>query len=88
VVSPARYFIPAAIVLLLGAAALPTGLSAYDAARHDSDALNVAVGIYGSFVLVIAIIGPIEFAREQCNSGMPSDSSQAIGSWTGLTPGP
>jgi hypothetical protein len=59
VVSPSRYFVAAAIVLLLGAAALPTGLSAYDAARRGSDALNVAVGIYGSFVLVIAIAGPV-----------------------------
>jgi hypothetical protein len=59
VMSASRYFIAAAGLLLLGAVALPTGYSAYDAARHGSDAISVGLGVYGSFVLAIAFGGPV-----------------------------
>jgi hypothetical protein len=58
-VSPARYFIAAAIVLLLGAAAMPTALNAYGLASSGDEIWLVAIGVWAGFVLATAIAGPI-----------------------------
>lgn len=57
--SPARYFAAAAVVLLLGAAAMPAALTAYGIAATGRDAVNIAIGVWASFVLAVAIGGPI-----------------------------
>jgi hypothetical protein len=57
--SPSRYFLAAAAMLLLGAAAMPTALAAYGIASSGRDIGNVAVGVWASFVLAVAIGGPI-----------------------------
>jgi hypothetical protein len=54
-----RYFIAAAIVLLLGAAAMPVGLAGYAIASTSREASAVAIGVWSVFVLVVAVAGPI-----------------------------
>lgn len=57
--SPSRYFVAAAIVLLLGAAALPAGLTAFAFAQTSREPYATAVGVWGASVLLVAIAGPI-----------------------------
>lgn len=57
--SPARYFIAAAIVLLLGAAALPEALLAYAAASGSRELIPTLLGVWSTFVLVTAFAGPL-----------------------------
>jgi hypothetical protein len=58
-VSPSRYFVAAAAVLLLGAAAMPAGPTAYAVAETSREPYATAVGVWGAFVLLVAITGPI-----------------------------
>jgi len=44
-VTTGRYFTAAAIVLLLGALAMPVGIAAHELARGSSEPLAVAVGV-------------------------------------------
>lgn len=57
--SPSRYFIAAAIVLLPGAVALPFGQFAMTAASQSSDLSAQAYGVWGTFVLAVAYGGPV-----------------------------
>jgi hypothetical protein len=54
-----RYFVAAAIVLLLGASAMPIGIAAYTFASTSREPYAAAVGVWGSLVLIIALAGPI-----------------------------
>lgn len=57
--TPSRYFVAAAVVLLLGAAAMPTGLAAYVLASTSREPYAVAIGVWASFVIAVAVGGPI-----------------------------
>lgn len=57
--TPARYFIAAAIVLLLGAAAMPVGIAAYAIGGSSDQPYAVAIGVWAVLVLSIAVAGPI-----------------------------
>jgi uncharacterized membrane protein len=58
-VTPGRYFIAAAIVLLLGAAAMPVGVAAYGFAETSKESYATAVGVWGTVVMIVSIAGPI-----------------------------
>jgi hypothetical protein len=58
-VTPARYFIAAAIVLLLGAPAMPVGIAAYSIAGSSDEPYATAMGVWAVFVVIIAVTGPI-----------------------------
>jgi hypothetical protein len=58
-VSASGYFIAAAVVLLLGSAALPTALAAYALASVGRDLPSIAAGVWASMVLVVAFGGPV-----------------------------
>jgi len=58
-VTPARYFIAAAVVLLLGASAMPVGIAAYSIAGLSDEPYFVAIGVWAVIVLIVAIAGPI-----------------------------
>jgi cytochrome c oxidase assembly factor CtaG len=58
-VTPSRYFIAAAIVLLLGAAAMPVGIAAYRFAETSRESYATAVGVWGTIVMIVSIGGPL-----------------------------
>jgi hypothetical protein len=61
-VTPARYFIAAAIVLLLGASALPVAMAALSVAGSSNDTYATAMGVWAVLVVVVAVGGPILLA--------------------------
>jgi hypothetical protein len=59
-VSASGYFIAAGIVLLLGWTAMPNALAAYAlASARPQEAVNLAIGIWASFAIVVAVAGPV-----------------------------
>jgi hypothetical protein len=58
-VTPARYFIAAAVVLLLGASAMPEAMAALSVAGSGSDTYATAMGVWAVLVVVVAVGGPI-----------------------------
>ena len=54
-----RYFIASAILLLLGAVAVPIGLAAYGIASLSREPVAVAIGVWATFVLAVAVGGPV-----------------------------
>lgn len=58
-VTPSRYFLTAAVLLLLGAAAMPVALGAYALSATTPGPTAVAVGVWAIFVLLVAVGGPI-----------------------------
>jgi cytochrome c oxidase assembly factor CtaG len=58
-VTPSRYFIAAAIVLLLGAAAVPVAIAAYRFAETSRESYATAVGVWGTIVMIVSIAGPV-----------------------------
>jgi hypothetical protein len=57
--SPSRYFISAAIILLLGATAMPTAIAAYAIGSSGHDIANVVAGVWAGVVMIVAVLGPI-----------------------------
>jgi hypothetical protein len=47
------------VLLLLGASAMPVGLAAYALAGTSSEPYAVAVGVWGTFVIAVAVVAPI-----------------------------
>ena len=58
-VTASGYFIAASVVLLLGSVAMPTALAAYAFASVGRDAASIAAGIWASFVILVALGGPV-----------------------------
>ena len=57
-----HYFVAAALLLLLGASAMPVGLAAYAVAEGGSGPYAVAAGVWGAMVVIIAVTGPVVLA--------------------------
>lgn len=58
-VTPARYFIAAAIVPLLGASAMPVGMAELSVAGSSDEPYATAIGVWAVLVVVVAVAGPI-----------------------------
>jgi cytochrome c oxidase assembly factor CtaG len=84
-VTPSRYFIAAAIVLLLGAIAMPVAIAAYRFAETSRESYATAVGVWGTIVMIVSIAGPIVLTlagivamwTRKADSG-PSDHTDAL----------
>ena len=57
--TPARLFFAAAILLLLGAGAMPPAIAAYVIADSSRELHAIGMGVWSSFVFFVAIGGPI-----------------------------
>ena len=57
--SPSRYFLSAAITLLLGAIAMPTAIAAYAIGSSGRDLGYVLVGVWAGVVMTVGVCGPI-----------------------------
>ena len=56
-VTPSRYFVAAAILLLLGASAMPVAIAAYRFAETSRESYATAVGVWGT-VVIVSVAGP------------------------------